>query len=342
MRVNDERVSNCARCHRSDWSRRFPFSESDPHRAHQAWDARRAELNAPFSDWLSRNAQSTQDKFPERNAQSIQVKIPERITPPPSRRPKMERERPVERVRDRKPIESNAVQGTNNRVKKRLLAYGGLVIGILACFAIGAEVAGGDRIQAASAKPTSLPIATTSPSVESSASPSPSQKPASTELVSDYQHWSLAKAVADARKRQVGAVTYTDLSDLNRSPSHLGNWKVCSQWPDAGAKSTGTVTFSVLKTNEACASPPRPHPHHDTSSKGSTDSSSGGSTSTADSSPASGSSTTTQLCDIRSNAGNCYHAGEFCRNLDVGETTTDAAGREITCDYEAGANRWHY
>ncbi|MFI9254663.1 hypothetical protein [Streptomyces sp. NPDC053069] len=338
MRVNGEGVSNCSRCHKSDWSRRF-----DPQQAQQeARETRRAEMKARLSDWFSRNNPSTQDEIPERNAQSIQVKIPERITPPPPLRPKVERERPVGHVRNGKLLESNTAQSANNRVRKRLLAYGVLAVGAVACFAIGAGGADGDQVQAASAKPTASPSATASPSVESSVSPSPSLNPAPTKPVSDYQHWNLAKAVADARKHHVGPVTYTDLSDLNRSPSHLGNWKVCSQWPDAGAESTGTVTFSVLKTNEACASPPRPHSHHDTSSQGSTDPSSGGSTSTADSSPASGSSTTTQLCDIRSNAGNCYHAGEFCRSIDMGETTTDAAGREITCDYEAGANRWHY
>ncbi|MGW5254177.1 hypothetical protein ACWERW_14345 [Streptomyces sp. NPDC004012] len=159
--------------------------------------------------------------------------------------------------------------------------------------------------------------------------------------MSDYQDWNLAKAVADAHKHQVRSVMYTDLSDLNRNPVHLGNWKVCSQRPDAGANSTGTVTFAVLKTNEACTRPPRPDSDDDSSSNGSSGSGLGGNTSPAAGSSSSGSSTTTELCSIRSNAGNCYHAGQFCRKLDVGETTTDAAGREITCDYEAGANRWH-
>ncbi|MGJ5754737.1 hypothetical protein [Streptomyces puniciscabiei] len=328
MRVDHEGVSNCARCHRSDWSRRFPFPEPDPHRAQQ--EARRAELNALFSDWLSRNKQSTRDKTPEP------------ITLPPPRRPEMKRERLVEHVPDRKPTESNTAQDTKNRVRKSLLGYGGLLVGLVAWFAIVAGVADGDQVKAASAKPTASPGVSARPSVKSSVPPSPSQQPAPTEPVRDYQDWDLAKAVADAHKRHARSVTYTDLSDLNRSPVHLGNWKVCSQWPDAGANSTGTVTFAVLKTNEACAWPPLPDSGHDSSSNGSSGSSSGGSTSTSAGSPASGSSTTTQLCSIRSNAGNCYHAGQFCRRIDVGATTTDAAGREITCDYEAGANRWHY
>ncbi|MEU6777163.1 hypothetical protein [Streptomyces sp. NPDC046759] len=343
MRVNDEGVSNCARCHKSDWSRRFPFPKLDPQQAkREAWEARRAEMNARLSDVLSRNAQSTQDVIPKGNAQSIKVKIPERAKLSPPRRPKVERERLVAHVRDRRPAEPDAARGRKNRAEKRLLAYGGLMAGVVACFAIGAGVGGGDQEKAASAKPTASAVVTASPSVASSLSASPSQKPTPAEPVSNYQGWNLAKAVADAHKLHVRSVTYTDLSDLNRSPVHLGNWKVCWQWPDAGAGATGDVTFSVLKRNEACDSPPLPGSDDDSSSKASSGSSSGGSTSTTTDPPASGSSTTTELCSIRSNAGNCYHAGEFCRNIDVGATTTDAAGREIACDYEAGANRWHY
>ncbi len=325
MRVSGEGVSNCARCHKSDWSRRFPFSAPDPQLAKQeAREALRAEMDAQRLDWVPRSEQT------------IQVKIPERIVPPPPRLPKTERERLVEHVGDRKLTKSNAARSAKNIAKKRLLAYGVLAVGTVACFAIGAGGSGGDHVRSASAKPTTLPSLTASPSGRSSVTP-PLWGP-----LRDYQHWNLAKAVADARKHHVRSVTYSDLSHLNRSPSHLGNWKVCRQVPAPGAKSAGTLTFAVLKANEACASPPRPRSHHESSSKGSSDSSSAGSTSTAGSSPASDSSNATELCGIRSNAGNCYHAGQFCRNIDVGATTTDAAGREITCDYEADANRWHY
>jgi hypothetical protein len=48
-------------------------------------------------------------------------------------------------------------------------------------------------------------------------------------------------------------------------------------------------------------------------------------------------------CSIRANTGNCYNAGEFCRPSDVGKSTTDAAGRAITCGYESGSRpHWHY
>ncbi|MEU1466330.1 hypothetical protein ABZ467_38175 [Streptomyces sp. NPDC005727] len=339
MRVNDEGVSNCARCHKSDWSRRFAFPTDPQQATREAREARRTEINARLSELFSRNAQSTQDKAPDGKAQSIRVKIPEHFMLPPPRRPEMERERLVTHVRDGKPTETNAAQDTRG-VKKRLLAYGGLVVGVVVCFAIGAEVAEGDQVKAPSAQPTV--VVTASSSDASSVSASPSRKFTPAKPLSDYQQWSLAKAVVDARKRHVRSVTYTDLSDLNRSPVHLGSWKVCWQWPAAGAKTNGSVTFSVLKTDEACDSPPVPSSHDDSPSKGSSGSSSGGSTSTTADSPGSDSSTTTELCSIRSNAGNCYHAGEFCRNIDMGATTTDAAGREITCDYEAGANRWQY
>ncbi|WP_078861820.1 hypothetical protein [Streptomyces sp. NRRL F-5123] len=48
------------------------------------------------------------------------------------------------------------------------------------------------------------------------------------------------------------------------------------------------------------------------------------------------------LCSIRSNAGNCYKAGQFCRNADLGATTTDANGRDITCETVSGKPHWRY
>ncbi|MFI0724208.1 hypothetical protein [Streptomyces sp. NPDC021224] len=48
------------------------------------------------------------------------------------------------------------------------------------------------------------------------------------------------------------------------------------------------------------------------------------------------------VCSIRSNAGNCYKAGQFCRNADLGATTTDANGRDITCETVSGRPHWHY
>ncbi|MER6469774.1 hypothetical protein [Streptomyces collinus] len=55
-----------------------------------------------------------------------------------------------------------------------------------------------------------------------------------------------------------------------------------------------------------------------------------------------GTGTGTSTCSIRSNAGNCYSAGQFCRNSDHGATTTTAGGSRIRCAYSANAWRWTY
>ncbi|WP_327290275.1 hypothetical protein [Streptomyces sp. NBC_01198] len=47
-------------------------------------------------------------------------------------------------------------------------------------------------------------------------------------------------------------------------------------------------------------------------------------------------------CSIRSAAGNCYKAGQFCRKADRGRTTTDAHGRKISCVIQSGKPHWHY
>lgn len=65
--------------------------------------------------------------------------------------------------------------------------------------------------------------------------------------------------------------------------------------------------------------------------------------STTHSSGSSGSSgTSTGTCSIVSNAGNCYQAGQFCRNSDHGSLTTTASGARIRCSYSANAWRWTY
>ncbi|QLE75525.1 hypothetical protein FGW37_31575 [Streptomyces rectiverticillatus] len=47
-------------------------------------------------------------------------------------------------------------------------------------------------------------------------------------------------------------------------------------------------------------------------------------------------------CEIRSDAGNCYKAGQFCRSADAGSRTHDAQGRVIICGSDSGKPRWHY
>ncbi|MFJ6378769.1 hypothetical protein ACIQI7_01995 [Kitasatospora sp. NPDC092039] len=45
-------------------------------------------------------------------------------------------------------------------------------------------------------------------------------------------------------------------------------------------------------------------------------------------------------CEIRSNAGNCYEAGQFCRTADLGRSTHDAGGRMIYCRMVSGKPHW--
>ncbi len=45
-------------------------------------------------------------------------------------------------------------------------------------------------------------------------------------------------------------------------------------------------------------------------------------------------------CEIKSNAGNCYKAGQFCRDADLGRTTHEAGGRVITCRMVSGKPHW--
>lgn len=62
----------------------------------------------------------------------------------------------------------------------------------------------------------------------------------------------------------------------------------------------------------------------------------------AGSSNSHGSSASSGKCSIVSNAGNCYQAGQFCRNSDHGALTTTASGARIKCAYSANAWRWTY
>ncbi|MFE2727603.1 hypothetical protein [Kitasatospora sp. NPDC059327] len=45
-------------------------------------------------------------------------------------------------------------------------------------------------------------------------------------------------------------------------------------------------------------------------------------------------------CEIRSNAGNCYKAGQFCRDDDLGKSTHEAGGRVIYCRMVSGKPHW--
>ncbi|MCX5195495.1 hypothetical protein OOK31_16550 [Streptomyces sp. NBC_00249] len=47
-------------------------------------------------------------------------------------------------------------------------------------------------------------------------------------------------------------------------------------------------------------------------------------------------------CEIVSNAGNCYNAGQYCRNADVGRSTHAGNGRMIHCRQDGSKARWGY
>ncbi|MCS0603280.1 hypothetical protein NX794_18975 [Streptomyces sp. LP11] len=55
-----------------------------------------------------------------------------------------------------------------------------------------------------------------------------------------------------------------------------------------------------------------------------------------------GTGSATGTCSIVSSSGNCYRAGQFCRNSDHGSLTTTASGARIRCSYSASAWRWSY
>lgn len=47
-------------------------------------------------------------------------------------------------------------------------------------------------------------------------------------------------------------------------------------------------------------------------------------------------------CEIVSNAGNCYNAGQFCRKADLGRSTHAGNGRMIHCRLDGTQPRWQY
>ncbi|MFI8786311.1 hypothetical protein [Streptomyces sp. NPDC055105] len=67
-----------------------------------------------------------------------------------------------------------------------------------------------------------------------------------------------------------------------------------------------------------------------------------GSDTRSDTANGSGSQDTAGTCSIVSNAGDCYSAGQFCRNSDHGAVTTNEGGTRIRCVYSSNAWRWTY
>lgn len=50
----------------------------------------------------------------------------------------------------------------------------------------------------------------------------------------------------------------------------------------------------------------------------------------------------TDSCSILTNEGHCPVAGQFCRNADLGKSTTNADGREIDCVQDGARGHWEY
>ncbi|WP_405888642.1 hypothetical protein OG762_30220 [Streptomyces sp. NBC_01136] len=89
MRVGNDGVSNCASCHKSDWSRRFPFPESEVDRARrEARQSRRTELDAIDFESVSSDEEPAGDEIADHNGFT------------PSEQREREREELIQRVRD--------------------------------------------------------------------------------------------------------------------------------------------------------------------------------------------------------------------------------------------------
>ncbi|MFF0033824.1 hypothetical protein [Streptomyces avermitilis] len=107
------------------------------------------------------------------------------------------------------------------------------------------------------------------------------------------------------------------------------------------AKPAATVTVTATATETA---KPEPIPTV-TKTKTKTVKTPGPTVTVTKAAQAAGSGTShssTSTCSIVSNSGNCYQAGQFCRNSDHGAHTTNASGARITCSYSSNAWRWTY
>jgi hypothetical protein len=116
----------------------------------------------------------------------------------------------------------------------------------------------------------------------------------------------------------------------------------------AEAKPAPTVTATVTATpepaptvTETIKAKARPRPTI-TVTKTARPAADTGSDTGSDTGGGSGSQDTTGTCSIVSNAGNCYSAGQFCRNSDHGAVTTNEGGTRIKCVYSSNAWRWTY
>ncbi|MDX2702775.1 PASTA domain-containing protein [Streptomyces sp. PA03-6a] len=131
-----------------------------------------------------------------------------------------------------------------------------------------------------------------------------------------------------------------DVDDVSAEEGDYDTWKVCFQapGPTTQVKNDPTVTLWLTegacpakkgtykdRTNDPDYSPPVRDDDAPSSGSGSA-----------------GSGDTSTTCEIVSNAGNCYNAGQFCRAADVGRSTHAGNGRLIFCRDEGSVNRWNY
>ncbi|MFD6323882.1 hypothetical protein ACFWOL_13685 [Streptomyces sp. NPDC058442] len=117
------------------------------------------------------------------------------------------------------------------------------------------------------------------------------------------------------------------------------------------AKPVPTITATATATATVTATPkPEPTPTVTKTKKVTTPGPTVTVTKTAQAAAGSGTSNSagrnsnsgSGTCSIVSNSGNCYQAGQYCRNSDHGATTTTAGGARITCRYSSNAWRWSY
>ena len=50
----------------------------------------------------------------------------------------------------------------------------------------------------------------------------------------------------------------------------------------------------------------------------------------------------TVTCSILTNEGHCPIAGQFCRDDDLGQSTTNADGQEMSCVQDGERGHWEY
>ncbi|MFF3253075.1 hypothetical protein ACFYWP_19165 [Actinacidiphila glaucinigra] len=131
-----------------------------------------------------------------------------------------------------------------------------------------------------------------------------------------------------------------DVDEASADEGEYDTWKVCFQAPSSATRVKGDpkVTLWLVdgscpakkgtykdRTNDPDYAPPVRDEEKPSSGSGSA-----------------GSGDTTSTCEIVSNSGNCYNAGQFCRAADVGLSTHAANGRRIFCRDEGSVNRWNY